>query len=100
MDDPLKYLFFVSDGTVVPRAGLDEKALRRAKETMRVFALDKGALVQMRKAQLAGPLGAIEEVQACGFEPETASELIQGLAALYENQPFSSAVLDLLGVTP
>ena len=51
IDNPDDYLIFVADGSVKPRADLDEQSLKRATETIRVFNLD-GSLKQVRYATL------------------------------------------------
>ena len=100
VDDPRKYLVFGKKGEVEPRAGLDAAQVNRARETIRVFALDDGRLVQMRKAYSSGPTGSLEELYASGFSPEEALPFVQDLVELYAKQPFSSAALDALGFAP
>jgi uncharacterized protein (TIGR02646 family) len=39
-EDPEMYLFFVADGSIQPRTGLDETGIYRAMETIRVFNLE------------------------------------------------------------
>lgn len=100
VDDPRQYLFFTSDGGVVPRAGLDEAGIQRAQETIRVFGLEDRALVAMRRAYLAGPMYELRGLQEAGFEPEVTGEFLRELAEVYGRQPFSAAALDVLGIAP
>jgi len=100
VDNPRQYLFFGSTGEVEPRAGIDATSEKRALETIRVFALDDGRLVQMRKAYSSGPIACLEEIYASGFLPEEMLPFVQDLRGFYSNQPFSSAALDALGIAP
>lgn len=70
VDDSDDFLVFVSDGTIVPRVGLDAAQRRRAKETLRVFNLDaqNGALRQMRRSAVAGYIQTAEELWSLRHE--------------------------------
>lgn len=99
-DHPRHYLYFGSNGEVGPRKGLNASDEHRARETIRVFALDDGRLVEMRKAYCAGPRGILEEALQAGLTPEEMAEYLQENLSFYANQPFSSAALDTLGIEP
>jgi uncharacterized protein (TIGR02646 family) len=100
VDEPRVFLFFGEKGEVSPRLGLSAPNRRRAEETIRVFALDHGTLVMMRKAYLAGPRSELQGAEEAGFTPEEALEYTKDLVSAYANSPFSAAILELLGGTP
>lgn len=52
VDEPSDYLFFASDGSVTPKAGLNQTQLLKANSTIETFNLN-GFLKQLRKTQLA-----------------------------------------------
>lgn len=96
-DHPRRYLFFSSDGRAHPRVGLSIDDTHRALETIRVLALNDMRLVQMRRAYCAEPIGLMTNI-ADSLSLEEAVMIVDELAADYERRPFSSAMLDSLGV--
>lgn len=100
VDDPRAFLFFGAGGEVSPRLALSAPQRRRAEETIRVFALDHGTLVMMRKAYLAGPRSELQGVEEVELTPEEALEYTTALARDFADSPFSSAILELIGGAP
>lgn len=96
IDDPDDFLVFVSDGTIVPRAGLSASDKRRAEETLRIFNLDaqNGALRHIRRSQAAGYLQTAEELQALATEypPEEWLPLLESELEAIEHLPFSTTI--------
>jgi hypothetical protein len=92
------YCFFRATARVVPRRALSVRDEKRAKETVRVFALDCPGLRSMRKGYLDCVLHAFEQACSAGFSDEELRDQLRAIAADYESYPFSSAVLDLLGL--
>lgn len=99
IDDPDDYLRFLSDGRIVPRAGLKEGQRHRAEETLRVFNLDheRGALRQMRRSAVQGYLATVEDLQECAELDEAlyVEYLHEELKAI-AGQPFETAIRHLL----
>lgn len=54
IEDPDRFLVFVTDGSVYARSSLSAQDLRRANETIRILGLNNGALQQIRQSQIAG----------------------------------------------
>lgn len=55
VDDPEAFLLFIPDGSVSPRADLDEQAQRRARETIRVFQLNESAYLTRARQDAVRP---------------------------------------------
>lgn len=85
--------------TIRPRVGLAPRDTHRARETIRVSALDHLALSAMRRAWMSGLLDELRSI-ADALDPESAAQYRALVAADYEESAFSSAILDLLGVAP
>jgi uncharacterized protein (TIGR02646 family) len=65
VDDPDRFLIFLTNGRIVPRDDLDGEELKKARETLRVFNLDhdRGPLRFAREQAVKGYLQTIEEFQ-------------------------------------
>lgn len=98
VDRPRQFLLFASDGAVSAREGLDVQAARRATETIRVFRLDSRGLVGTRRSYLEHLEAELSAVASAGLSESERREYLQGVAADYLGYPFSSAVLDVLGL--
>lgn len=100
VDDPEDYLRFLSDGRIVPREGLTPGALKKAKETLRVFNLDhdRGPLRAMRKKHVAGYIQTAEELAefAQNFEECEWRPLLDEQLQAVESLPFATAIKHVL----
>ena len=65
IDDPDQFLVFLTDGRIIPKDGLSQSDLKKAKETLRVFNLDyeRGPLRFARAQAVKGYLQTIEVLQ-------------------------------------
>ena len=59
VDDPERFLLFVSDGTVRPVANLTPERERRATETLRVFQLDASPILRKLRQDAIAPYQGI-----------------------------------------
>jgi uncharacterized protein (TIGR02646 family) len=96
--DPHGLLHFATDGRVRARLGLSDGDRRRATETIRVFGLDCGSLRGTRRQYLKAVISEREQAEAAGFSDAELSAYLQLVAQDYAGQPFSSALLDALGL--
>lgn len=99
VDDPERFLLFVSDGTVVPRRELNAAERFRAEETLRVFNLNakSGALRYQRQQAAAGYLQTAELLrELAGENPEALLALLQEEVAATEHLPFATAIKQVL----
>ena len=64
VEDPERFLRFLSDGQVLPANNLSEEQLKRAQETIRVFNLN-GSLQEIRRKHVMGYLQTAEELSVC-----------------------------------
>ncbi|CAH0130504.1 retron Ec78 anti-phage system effector HNH endonuclease PtuB [Pseudomonas mediterranea] len=105
VDNPDDYFIFVSDGTIVPRANLDDRSRHRAVETLRIFNLDaqNGALREMRREAVRPYLNTAQALMDMMDMPEEYSENdiqdfleeeVQKIASL----PFSTAIRHTLSI--
>jgi uncharacterized protein (TIGR02646 family) len=97
VDDPRRYLLFLSDGTVKPRRDDSSADRQRAEITIRVFGLDDPGLNNMRRANIDAPYQLLQQAIA-ELGQEDAIEYIKSCRPEYETYPFSSAILDVLGL--
>jgi uncharacterized protein (TIGR02646 family) len=97
-EQPRDLLRFTSDGRAIPRAPLSAVQSRRATETIRVFALDCPGLRNMRKSYLTAIVSEFDEAVSAGFSSQELTAWLQEVAAAYAAHPFTSAVLDVLGL--
>lgn len=96
VDDPDDYFIFVNDGTIVPRADLDDRSRQRAIDTLRIFNLDarNGALREMRREAVRPHRDTAQTLMEMSEDyPETdflkfLEEEIQTISSL----PFSTAI--------
>lgn len=100
LDKPRKYLFFTRDGGVGPRPKLDAAENDRAKETIRVFALDDRRLVAERRAVLVAPYSVAQAVAEAELTDDESRRYLADEAPNFEGCAFSAAVLDVLGIEP
>jgi uncharacterized protein (TIGR02646 family) len=100
VDNPRMYLQFDGFGNVGSRQGLDQKGVRRAMETIRVFNLRERKLVNARLAYLAGPRYDFEQIDNAAVSDEERAALVDGLSEVYRASAYSSAILDLFGAAP
>lgn len=102
VDDPDDYFIFISDGTIVPRANLDDRSKHRAVETLRIFNLDaqNGALREMRREAVRPYLNTVQTLMEMAEEYSEddiqafLEEEIQQIASL----PFSTAIRHTLSI--
>ena len=99
-DDPRRYLFFATDGKVHPRTGLSPAERHRADETIRVFALNCGRLRGCRRVKLKPIVAELLMATDAGFPDEDVVAYIRLVAADHENDAYSSAIRDALGLAP
>lgn len=91
IDDPDQFLFFVDDGTVVPRQGLDADSHRRAQETLRVFQLADSAYLKKQRADAIRPYNeAVKFLAQHGGQ--MVADYLQTQKTHIEQAPFSTAI--------
>lgn len=99
VDEPRRFLQFLSDGRITVRANVGSAEQKRAAETIRVFGLDVRSLCAVRAAYLVEPLRHALEVAECFGESDAdAMTYLREVAADYAATAFSAAILDVLGV--
>jgi uncharacterized protein (TIGR02646 family) len=98
VDEPREYLAFDEDGAVYPREGIGRTKAHRARTTIRVFALNERKLVRARASYLVEPARAAKELVALGIEPGEARAYAELTAQDFADLPFTSAILDVLGL--
>ena len=97
IEDPEVFLVFTPNGSVRARANLSPEAQHRAKETIRILALD-GALSQIRRAEVAGYIQTAEffiELAQDFPEEEWLPELLQEIQNT-AHLPFATAIKHVL----
>ncbi len=91
IDDPDRFLFFVDDGSVVPRTGIDAAAQRRAEETLRVFQLaDSAYLKQLRIDALRPYKSHVTQLMDLGGD--FLVQYLERERTNIEQAPFSTAI--------
>lgn len=99
-EDPDVYFLFVSDGSITVREGLSERQSRRARETLRVLALDQpgGGLRWQRRNALAAYMQLADEWAqlADAASPQEVRELLEAEVQSAEDQEFVTAIRHLL----
>lgn len=97
--DPKDYLFFSSNGEVVPKAGIKEDLKDKAELTINVFNLNEIGLKNIRYKVLENYKEMIEFIYL--FDDDSVlSKLIEEQRAEFSKMQFSAALLDLLLTTP
>lgn len=97
VEDPDRYLFFLPDGNVAAKKGLNPREKTRAEETIRLFNLN-GSLRQIRETMIKGYLQTAEEFaeMAAEFSPEDWQPLVEEELAAIEHLPFATAIKHVL----
>ncbi|UVM28914.1 TIGR02646 family protein [Pseudomonas sp. B21-021] len=102
VDDPDDFLIFVKDGTIIPRADLNDRARRRALETLRIFNLDaqNGALRAMRQEAIRPHLDTAHAIMEMfeEFPQIDIQEFIEGEIQKIAHLPFSTSIRHTLSV--
>lgn len=98
LDEPDNFFAFRSDGTISVRPGLRAQDGHRAKETLRVFALDAnwGRLRAMRKAAVSGYVRDADEAFSAGFSPDDIRAYFTDVLDYAEGLPFYTAIRHVL----
>ncbi len=98
LDDPDDFFVFRSDGTISVRRGLSARGEHRAKETLRVFALDAdwGRLRAMRKAAVSGYVNDADEAFNAGLSPEDIRAYFADVVKYAKGLPFCTAIRHVL----
>lgn len=96
--EPDLYLFFHSSGRISPRSGLEAVEMLKAKETIRVFGLDKGTLPSERaravKVYKDRVLSDLDEISS--WEPELINEYLQQEISNTQWQPYATTIKHFL----
>jgi uncharacterized protein (TIGR02646 family) len=107
VEDPEQFFLFVSNGSIVLRAGLSAAQQHRAKETLRILNLDaqRGPLRHMRQRAARGYIRVVEDIMEMAaihppdvWQPHLERELDQS-----RSLPFCTAIKHVLtrqGVMP
>jgi uncharacterized protein (TIGR02646 family) len=98
LDDPDNFFVFRSDGTISVRGDASASNGHRARETLRVFALDAewGRLRAMRKAAVAGYIKYADEAHNVGFSPDDIRAYFADELTCARNDPFYTAIRHVL----
>lgn len=98
VNDPDDFFIFRADGTISVRPGLSAQDENRARETLRVFALDanRGRLRAMRKAAVSGYVQLADEAFSAGFSAGEIRILLAEELQVTTNLPFSTAIRHVL----
>lgn len=97
-DDPDDFFIFRTDGTISVRRGLPAHDEHRAKETLRVFALDAlgGRLRNVRKGVVSGYVDAANEAFEAGFSRDQIRVYFADELQHAEDLPFYTAIRHVL----
>jgi uncharacterized protein (TIGR02646 family) len=94
-EDPEDFLLFVSDGTVRLVEDLSEANQRRAKETLRVFQLDRSPLLRKSREDAVEPyINAIKTIFA--ISPDHVLTYVQSELDNLATKPFSTPIKTFL----
>jgi uncharacterized protein (TIGR02646 family) len=94
-EDACAFLIFVADGTVAPREHLTAHEIRRAAETVRVFALGRSAyLAQSRRDAIAPYIDCITLLLESG--PDLVPKYVEDTLVRVGGQPFEFAIRQIL----
>lgn len=91
LDDPSDYIYFVDDGNVRHREGLNGQPLARAQETLRVFALDNHAFLRTSRADAVQQYRRTVEY-LLDVSPDLIAGYVEQCLAEIDGAPFETAI--------